>query len=189
MKQPAACRLLQLRQDLIVQEFVKGLGSDAGIGFIIHLNGDAHAVALARAEAAGQRDFGFQLMILDSLLQQLHNLRRALEVAGGADANLDNHDRLHPRQHILAEEFFYGFGGDGEEVFGFEGLGHDTHALLAVAQAEGAAQFNLIAKIVICDKLLQRADNLTGTLDMAGGTDTHGNSHKNTPFDEMDRWK
>ena len=44
----------------------------------------------------------------------------------------------------------------------------DADALLALTHAECAAEFNLVAEIVLRDKLLQLLYHLTGTLDVAG---------------------
>ena len=48
-----------------------------------------------------------------------------------------------------------------------------TYTLLAFAHAEGAAQLDLIADIVIGDKVLKLLYDLTRSLDMAGTSDTN----------------
>ena len=45
--------------------------------------------------------------------------------------------------------------------------GH-ANALLALAHAEGAAQLNLVSKVVFGDQILELLDNLAGALDEAG---------------------
>ena len=44
----------------------------------------------------------------------------------------------------------------------------DANALLTMTHAEGAAQLNLVAQVVVRNQLLKLAHHLAGTLDMAG---------------------
>ena len=48
-------------------------------------------------------------------------------------------------------------------------------ALLALAHAEGAAQLNLVSKVVFGDQILELLNDLAGALDVAGATDTNSN--------------
>ena len=45
-------------------------------------------------------------------------------------------------------------------------------ALLALAHAEGAAQLNLVSKVIFGDQILELLDDLAGALDVAGASDT-----------------
>ena len=54
----------------------------------------------------------------------------------------------------------------------------DADAKLALVQAERAAQFNLVADVVLGNQFLQLLDDLTGTFDVAGRADTDSNIHE-----------
>ena len=55
-----------------------------------------------------------------------------------------------------------------------EGVVHGhTHALLALAHAEGAAQFHFLTKLMLGDKALKLRYDLTRALDVAGATDAN----------------
>ena len=83
---------------------------------------------------------------------------------------------LHLAKYVFGKEFIHVFRRDGEEL----AVHGDTDALLAIAQAEGAAELDLIFEFVFRNQLLQRAHNLARALDMAGGTDANGNLHNST---------
>ena len=48
-----------------------------------------------------------------------------------------------------------------------------TYALLAVAHAEGAAEINLLANVILSDELLKLSYYLARALDVTGATDTY----------------
>jgi hypothetical protein len=54
-----------------------------------------------------------------------------------------------------------------------------TYALLTLAHAEGAAKLYLVAKAVLDDQILKLLYYLTGTLDVAGASDTNCNFKHN----------
>jgi hypothetical protein len=56
-------------------------------------------------------------------------------------------------------------------------VNHNAYALLAVTETECSAKINLIAKIVLSDQLLKLLYHLTGSLNVAGATNTNYNFH------------
>ena len=76
---------------------------------------------------------------------------------------------LNLSQNFLSEELAYGLGSNGVEgiVYG------NTNALLALAHAEGTAKLYLITEIVLCNEVLKLLNDLTGSLNVAGATDTN----------------
>ena len=79
---------------------------------------------------------------------------------------------------MVKEELLGSFRGNGVEFF----VDRDADAELALAHAERAAQFRLVADIVLGNQALEGLDDLTGTLHMAGRADTNGNSHIHVSF-------
>ena len=61
------------------------------MNIIVHLYGNTDAVALSDTEATGKYDLVFKMMFLNSILHKFHDILRALQVAGGADTNLNEH--------------------------------------------------------------------------------------------------
>jgi hypothetical protein len=80
---------------------------------------------------------------------------------------------LHLRKNVIVEELIDRIGRNGEElaVHGY------ANSLLAVAQAEGAAEFDLIFDVVGTNEILQELNDLTGAFQVAGTADAYGNFH------------
>ena len=76
---------------------------------------------------------------------------------------------LYLRQNFLCKELLHSVGGDRVEgvVYGY------AHALLAVTHAEGAAQLDLVADVVLGNEVLKLCYDLARALDVAGATDTN----------------
>jgi hypothetical protein len=55
----------------------------------------------------------------------------------------------------------------------------NTHALLAITHTERSAKLNLVADIVFSNEILKLFNDLTGSFNVAGATDTNSNFHKN----------
>ena len=151
---------------------------------LIDLNGDPCSVAFTDTEAADKGHFFLQLMFADSILKQLHNFGRALQMAGASNTNLYNHIFDHAflsiakmfRKNVFpswkegllyvclyngVEEVFHGIGRYGVELFVY----HNANTLLTLAETEGSAQFNLVTETVFRDKILKAFHYLTGTLE------------------------
>ena len=62
---------------------------------VIYLNGHARAVAFANAEASCEHHFILKMMLGNGALQKRNDLRRAFQMAGGTDANLNDQHILH----------------------------------------------------------------------------------------------
>ena len=58
--------------------------------------------------------------------------------------------------------------------------GHD-YALRTVAVAERACQLHLVGQAVGNDEILQSGDDVAGTFQMTGASDTDGNGHNRLP--------
>ncbi len=136
---------------------------------IVDLNRDTDTVALTDAEAAGKYDLILYVVLGQGLLEQLNDLLRALQVAGGSDTNLNEYHILHLGQNGICEELCCALRCDGIEII----VDGDTNTLLALTHAEGAAEIDLVADVVLGDQSLKLFYHLAGAFDMAGATDTN----------------
>ena len=81
--------ILYLSQHFVGEECLYGFGRDRVEGVVY---GDADALlALAHAEGAAKLHLVAQVMLGDETLDLSHDLARALDVAGAADANGNFH--------------------------------------------------------------------------------------------------
>ena len=141
------------------------------MNIVIYLNGNADTVAFADTEATGKNYVILDMILGNRALKELDYLLRAFKVTGGAYTNLNEQHYLYPRKNFLCEEFINAFGG-----YGMEGVVNGyTYALLALAHAEGSAEIYLVAYVVFCDEVLELFNYLTGSLDVAGASDTYCN--------------
>jgi hypothetical protein len=86
---------------------------------------------------------------------------------------------LYPCQNFLGEEGVNRLGANGMELV----ADRYANALLALAHAEGSAQINLVCEVVLCDQILKLLNDLTGSLDVAGATDTNSDfQHDKLPL-------
>jgi hypothetical protein len=142
------------------------------VDIIVHLNGHADAVAFSDAETADQRDFISEIVFFDRILQKLDDFRRTFQMTGASYADLYNH-LLHLRANRVFEEFFNRVGRNGVEFF----VNHNADTLLALAEAEGSAEFHFIFELVFRYQLLELFNDLTGTLEVAGTSDANSDFH------------
>ena len=84
-------RVLYYLENVLIKELSEVLSGNANVNVIIHLNGNSDTVALSDAEATGKHNLVLKMMFLNSILHKFHNILRALQVAGGADTNLNEH--------------------------------------------------------------------------------------------------
>ena len=75
----------EFRDDFV--EEILGVFGFHGVIFAVHENAHAVLAAPAYAERAAEIDLAFQVILCDEVLEFLHYLPRALDVAGTADAN------------------------------------------------------------------------------------------------------
>lgn len=143
------------------------------MNIIIDLNGNSDAIALTDAEAADEHDFIVKLLVFYSFLQKLYNLFRTFQMAGTADTDLNNHSESKPRFDMSIEELFSGLRRYRVYLIVYS----NTDTLLASAHAKGSTQLDFRTKIVAADQGLELLNDLTGTLDMAGRTNTNSYFH------------
>jgi hypothetical protein len=158
-------------KNILLEKLSEIFSRHAYVNIIVDLHGHADAVALSDAEATGKHDLVVQMMFLHGFLQKLHNILGALEVARRAYTNLNEQHILYLGQNLLREELLYGLGSNGMEGV----IDRYADALLALAHAEGAAQLNLVSKVIFGDQILELLDDLAGALDVAGASDTNSN--------------
>jgi hypothetical protein len=148
------------------------------VDLIVHLDSHAVSVTLSDAEAAGKNNIVFNVIFCNCALKKPNNCFGALEMAGRANTNLnDQHIFLYLCGNFVLKKLTDGLGRNGVELLVY----HNANALLAIAKAESAAKLNLIAKVIIGDQTLKLFNDLTGTFDVAGTSDTYCNLHKTNP--------
>ena len=81
-------------KNVFLEKFSEIFACYANVYVVVDLYGNADAVALADAKAAGKYNLVLNTVLFDGVLKQLYDILRTLEVAGGADTNLYE-------QHIL----------------------------------------------------------------------------------------
>ena len=74
----------------------------------VHRNGDAFILAFFQAEGCFEVQLVVQPVLLDHLLESLHDVVAAAQVTGGADANVDfNHLFFLPRVIVDMQQFVH----------------------------------------------------------------------------------
>ena len=147
------------------------------MNIIVNLYGNADAVALSDTEITGKRNLVLKMIFLYGFLQKLHNFGRAFKMAGATHANLNDHI-LHLSLNAVLEELINSLRGNGVELL----VDGHAYALLALADAEGAAHLNLITEVILSDESLKALYNESGTFDVAGTADTNNNFHFDISF-------
>ena len=81
---------------VLLEKFSEVLSCDTNVNVIVYLDGNADAVALSNAKAAGKNDLILDMMLRYRLLKKLYNILRALEMTRRTDTNLNKQHKLIP---------------------------------------------------------------------------------------------
>ena len=154
---------------MLLEKLLEIFLGHADVNVVIDLNGHARAVAFSDAEAAGEDHLILQPVRGNGIPEQIHDILRALEMAGASDTNLNDQHGSQLPQDFLVEKVRSGVGRNR-----MEGIIHaHAHALLAISHAEGAAKLHLVRNVVAGDQALQLFNDLTRALDVTGASDTY----------------
>ncbi len=132
------------------KKFLKIFLCDSRIDLVIDLDGNSDAITFTDAKAARKRNLIAYSGFLNGILQKLHYFRRALQIAGAPDADLYCHI-LYLCANVCLEEFFDCVGGYGIKFV----INRYAYALLTFAEAECGSKLDLIAEVVLCNKILE----------------------------------
>lgn len=72
---------------MLGKEIAEIFHRNACVYIVVYLYGNANAVALANAKAAGKYNIVLKMMLFDGFLQKLHDLGGAFQMAGTANTN------------------------------------------------------------------------------------------------------
>lgn len=86
-----SCIRLKGVKDMGMKEFIEVDSIDACENFLVNFNRYAGGAAFAQTEAACQCDLALEGVGDDGVLHQLYDFRGAFEVAGAANAYLNDH--------------------------------------------------------------------------------------------------
>jgi hypothetical protein len=158
-------------QNVGLEKLTEIVPGDSHVDIVVHLHGDTDPVALADTEAAHKHYLILQMLFINDALHPVNNLLGALQITGASHTYLNDDHILHLGEYFFFEKFVHGIGIYGEHRL----IHQNAHALLASADAEGAAQFHLVADFVLGNQILQLLNDLTGALDVAGASDAYCN--------------
>ena len=88
-------------KNILLEKFSEIVSRHTNVNIIVYLNGNADAVALSNTEATGKHYLIVDVMFFNGFLEKLYNILRALEMTGGADANLNEQHSLIPSKELL----------------------------------------------------------------------------------------
>ena len=86
---------------ILLEKFSEIFSRHAYVNVIVYLHGNTDAVALSDTKATGKHDLILNMMFLYGFFKKLYNILRALEVAGRANANLNEQNIFTPLRELL----------------------------------------------------------------------------------------
>ena len=86
---------------ILLEKFSEIFSRHAYVNVIIYLYGNTDSVALPDAKATGKHDLIDDMMFFNGFFKKLHNILRALEVAGRANTNLNEQHLFIPLPKLL----------------------------------------------------------------------------------------